>query len=84
MEESGILKNDIVLAPLMDYVWHPMDMEMHVFYGTLKQDVLLKEEAHPLHWISIEENFFNISKFAGEGNIGHMLMIWRMAKEIGE
>ena len=80
-EESGITKNDIVLTPLMDFVWHPMDMEMHVFYGTLKHEVLLVEEVHSLHWMSTKENFFDMKKFAGEGNIGHMLRIWELAEE---
>lgn len=31
------------------------------------------EEAHPLEWLSIDENFFDLDRFAGEGNIGHMV-----------
>ena len=80
-EESGISKSDIELHPLMDFVWHPMNMEMHVFYGTLKQEVELVEEVHSLHWMSVKENFFDMNKYAGEGNIGHMLRIWELAQE---
>ena len=80
-EESGISKTEVKLSPLMDFVWYPMEMEMHVFYGTLKREVTLVEEVHSLHWMSVKENFFDMNKFAGEGNIGHMLRIWELAQE---
>lgn len=28
---------------------------------------------NPLEWLSIDEDYFNLNKFAGEGNIGHMV-----------
>ena len=31
------------------------------------------EEVNKLCWMDKNENFFDIEKFAGEGNIGHML-----------
>ena len=33
----------------------------------------LVEEVNKLYWMDINENFFDKEKFAGEGNIGHML-----------
>ena len=33
----------------------------------------LIEEVNKLYWIDKNENFFDIDKYAGEGNIGHML-----------
>jgi len=32
-----------------------------------------KEEANPLIWLDTSENFFALDRFAGEGNIGHMI-----------
>lgn len=74
-EESGITSQDISLTEFMDFVWHPIDMEMKVYKGTLNKDVEVVDEVHELHWISLTEDFFDTTKFAGEGNIGHMIML---------
>jgi len=79
-EESGISKNDITIKPYIDYAWHPLDMELKVFVGTLKQEVELVDEIHKLYWMSIDEDFFDVKKFAGEGNIGHMMEIYKEVK----
>ena len=53
--------------------WEP-GLELEIFYGVLKHEVELVEEVNKLEWIAIEdEDFFNMKKYAGEGNIGHML-----------
>lgn len=80
-EESGISNNDILLQPLMDFVWHPINMEMKVFYGVLNKEVTLVDEIHKLYWMDITENFFDLNKFAGEGNIGHMIKFYQDWKE---
>ena len=74
-EESGITNNDIELTPFMDFVWHPIKMEMKVFKGVLNKDVTLVDEVHKLYWLPLTENFFDTTKFAGEGNIGHMITL---------
>lgn len=74
-EESGISRNDVYLEPFMDFVWHPIDMEMKVYKGVLNKEVTLVDEVHELHWLPLTENFFDTTKFAGEGNIGHMIML---------
>ncbi|MFR4019232.1 MAG: DNA mismatch repair protein MutT, partial [Clostridia bacterium] len=33
----------------------------------------LVSEKHPLCWIDAGEDFFDLERFAGEGNIGHMV-----------
>lgn len=80
-EETGITKNDIELIRYIDFVWHPANMSMDVTFGVLHRDVNLVEEVHPLHWISLDENFFDMSRFAGEGNIGHMVEIYKYFKK---
>ena len=72
-EETGISKNDILLNHLMNFQYIKKDFELQVFYGTLNKEVDLVEEVNKLIWISTSENFFDKDKFAGEGNIGHML-----------
>lgn len=77
-EETGITKSDTVLTPFMDMVWHDHDIKMEVYAGILNKDVKLRVEKHPLYWLDFTNNFFDMTKFAGEGNIGHMIEILKM------
>ena len=72
-EETGITQNEITLAHIMNFQYKLQDMELEVYAGKLNKDVKLKEEINKLYWIDNNENFFDMEKFAGEGNIGHML-----------
>lgn len=72
-EETGISKDDINLKHLMNFQYKMQDMELEVFCGKLNKEVILQEEVNKLCWVSKDENFFALEKFAGEGNIGHML-----------
>ena len=72
-EETAISKKDISIEHFMDFTYIKWDMEIEVYYGVLKYDVTLVEEVNKLEWISLDENFFDMNKFAGEGNIGHMI-----------
>lgn len=81
-EETGITENDITLVPFIDYTWHPIDMEMKVFIGKLKEEIELVEEIHELKWIDMNQNFFDMNKFAGEGNIGHMMEIYKSQRKV--
>lgn len=82
LEETNISKDDITLVPFIDYKWHTFDMSMDVFIGRLNKEVKLIEEVNKLYWMPLEENFFDMNKFAGEGNIGHMMEIYKLNKEI--
>ena len=79
-EETGITRDDIVLSKYIDFIWHPVSMSMDVTFGILNKNVILVEELHPLKWMSLSENFFDMSKYAGEGNIGHMVEIYKYLK----
>lgn len=72
-EETGISKNDIILTNLMNFEYKMSDMELEVYVGKLNKEVKLVEEINKLIWIDKNNNFFDIDKYAGEGNIGHML-----------
>ena len=41
--------------------------------GTLNKEVELVEEVNKLEWVDITDNFFDMTKYAGEGNIGHII-----------
>ena len=73
-EETNIKRNDIDIVHLMDIFYYKSDFELEIYYGVLKHDVKLIEEVNKLEWISMDEDFFDYSKFAGEGNIGHIML----------
>ena len=72
-EETGITKDDIKLTHLMNFQYKMNNLELEVFAGILNKDVNLIEEVNKLYWIDKNENLFDLEKFAGSGNIGHML-----------
>lgn len=72
-EETGITGEDITLTHIMNFQYMLSDMELEVYAGKLNRDVELTEEINKLCWMDKKENFFDIEKFASEGNIGHML-----------
>lgn len=72
-EETGITKDDTILIYLMNFEYKLLDMQLQVFVGKLNKEKTLVEEVNKLYWMDLNENFFDEEKFAGEGNIGHML-----------
>ena len=75
-EETGIDRDDIDLLRLMDFVYHQEDAcRVEVWAGTLKRDIIPLGDENELHWLALDENFFDMGRFAGEGNIGHIYEI---------
>ncbi|ABX41880.1 DUF429 domain-containing protein [Lachnoclostridium phytofermentans] len=72
-EETGISPKDIKLQHMMDFTYYNQDCYVEVYVGHLQGEVVLQEEDHPLEWLDMGEDFFDCSRFAGEGNIGHMV-----------
>lgn len=72
-EETGITKEDIELTHLMNFQYKMSDIELEVYVGKLNKEVELQEEVNKLLWINKAANFFDMEKYAGEGNIGHMI-----------
>lgn len=73
-EETGISKCNITIKHLMDFIYYRENFELEVYYGILKHKVDLVEEINKLEWINMNENFFDYKKFAGNGNIGHIMI----------
>ncbi len=57
----------------MNFQYEMSNIELEVYVGKLNKDVNLVEEVNKLYWMDKKENFFDLDKFAGEGNIGHMV-----------
>ena len=72
-EETNIQKSDVDLVYFMNLSYIKWNKELEVYYGILNKDVTLIEEVNKLEWVSIDDNFFDMNKYAGEGNIGHII-----------
>ena len=72
-EETNIKKNDIDLIHFMNLTYTKWDKELEVYYGILKNEVELIEEVNKLEWVNINDDFFDMNRYAGEGNIGHII-----------
>lgn len=72
-EETNISKEDITLKHFMNIEYVVFDKILEVYYGILNKEVNLIEEVNKLEWVSINDNFFDMKKYAGEGNIGHII-----------
>jgi len=81
-EETNIANTDIELVHLMDFTYfhHPLtsahfnadNCRIEVYVGKLKHDVSVHGDEKELVWIDTTEDFFNMRRFAGDGNIGHI------------
>lgn len=74
-EETGITKHQISLYRLMDIRYYYQKFDLELYVGQLKGDVVLKEEANPLIWLSLDEDFADRDRFAGEQNIAHIMNV---------
>ena len=73
VEETNITKDDIELTHFMNLTYVKWDKELEVYYGVLNKNVELIEEVNKLEWVDINENFFDMTRYAGEVNIGHII-----------
>ena len=72
-EETNISKNDVELKHFMNIEYVSFNKSLEVYYGILNKEVELVEEVNKLEWVDINDNFFDMTKYAGEGNIGHII-----------
>lgn len=73
IEETSISKNDVELKHFMNIEYISFNKSLEVYYGILTKDVELVEEVNKLEWVDINDNFFDMTRYAGEGNIGHII-----------
>lgn len=74
-EETGISRQQIRLFRLMDIRYYHQNFDLELYVGQLENDVVLKEEKNPLFWLSLDEDFADKDKFAGEQNIAHIMNV---------
>ena len=71
--ETNIKKDDVELIHFMNLSYVKWGKELEAYYGILNKNVTLVEEVNKLEWVPINDNFFDMNKYAGEGNIGHII-----------
>lgn len=81
-EETGITKNDIELTHIMDFTYYLPSIKVEVFVGRINKDISVHGDENDLEWIEINQNFFDMSRFAGEGNIGHIMEHILLSKQL--
>ncbi len=72
-EETSITREDIMLTHLMDFTYCLDDCYVEVYAGKLNQAVTVRGEENELYWSGTDEDFFDMARYAGEGNIGHIM-----------
>ena len=72
-EETNINCDDVSLIHFMNIEYITLNKLIEVYYGILNKDVCIIEEVNKLEWVDINDNFFDMNKYAGEGNIGHII-----------
>ncbi|HEX3076586.1 MAG TPA: DUF429 domain-containing protein, partial [Lachnospiraceae bacterium] len=72
-EETGIDRSAITLCHMMDLTYYKHNWLLEVYVGVLTREISLMAEVNPLVWLSDQEDFYDCMKFAGDGNIGHII-----------
>jgi 8-oxo-dGTP diphosphatase len=81
-EETSISKDEVTLYHLMDYKYYFQNCYVEVYVGKLKRDVVISGDENELYWSDLNQDFFDMTQFAGEGNIGHMIEQVKMSKSL--
>lgn len=81
-EETSISKNDTNLIHLMDFTYFLSDCYVQVYVGKLNKDISVSGDENELYWSDLNCDFFDMSKYAGEGNIGHIIEQINLSKDM--
>ncbi|MCM1243063.1 MAG: NUDIX domain-containing protein [Roseburia sp.] len=73
-EETAITREDIVLTHLMDFTYYLDDYYLEIYVGKLNKSVTVAGDENELYWSALDCDFFDASQYAGEGNIGHIML----------
>lgn len=75
------IEDDIILHHLMDFKYYLKDCYVEVYVGRLKREVSVSGDENILYWSDLNNNFFDMSLYGGEGSIGHMIEQVNYVKE---
>ena len=77
LEETAITRQDISLIHLMDMTYYTYRVQIRVYVGRLNKPFVVSGTENQLIWLAADSNFEDMSRFAGEGNIAHIVEMIR-------
>lgn len=80
-EETSITKNDIVLSHLMDFTYYKENCFIEVYVGKLNKEIEVFGDENELFWSDLDKDFSDESKYAGNGNIDHIMRVIRTGEK---
>ncbi|MDR0898040.1 MAG: NUDIX hydrolase [Oscillospiraceae bacterium] len=75
-EETSVPRDAVDLLHLMDFTYYHPECRVEVYAGKLKREVAVQGDENDLLWADARDDFFDMKRYAGEGNIGHMVAIY--------
>lgn len=76
-EETSLTGDDTELNHIIDFTYHLDGCSLEMYCGVLKRDVEVSGDENELLWVDIGEDFSDLTKFAGDGNILYMMTVIR-------
>ncbi|MDR0964430.1 MAG: hypothetical protein LBM60_07430 [Clostridium sp.] len=73
----SITREMVGLLHLMDFTYYNPECRVEVYAGRLSFDVAVSGDENDLLWVEADDDFFNMTQYAGEGNIGHRVEIYK-------
>lgn len=75
-EETGLTETDISLFHFMDLTYYRgAPCRLEVYAGRLKGPAQVRGEENQLIWQDAKEDMFDRTRFAGMGNMGHIMAL---------
>ena len=75
-EETGLTEADISLFHFMDLTYYRgAPCRLEVYAGRLKGPAQARGEENQLIWQAAKEDMFDRTRFAGKGNMGHIMAL---------
>lgn len=74
-EETNITNRDVTLIHFMDFTYYLDDTLLETYVTTLSKEVYIHGDENELAWIDINEDFKDDTRFAGDGNIYHIIKV---------
>jgi 8-oxo-dGTP diphosphatase len=80
-EETGITQEMLTLTHFMDLSYYAEEICLEVFAGRLHAECKVSGEENALCWVPADSDFFDETRFAGEGNLGHIMARLRLTTD---
>lgn len=72
-EETSLTKEQVRLIHWMDLTYWVGGCRLEVYVGRLRERAQVCGDENDLLWLGLNHDFFDRTKFAGNGNIGHIM-----------